>query len=102
MNVIRTIAILGVAIGFSSATLSAAEGDKPKRPSLEELDKNTDGALSKEELEAVPEKFRARLLENDGDKDGALNKEEFTKAKEAAAKRRAEREANGGKPPEAK
>jgi hypothetical protein len=99
MNVIRVIAILGLAVGFSASTLSAAEGDKPKRPSLEELDKNGDGALSKEELEAVPEKFRARLLENDADKDGALSKEEFAKAKEAAAKRRAEREANGGKPP---
>lgn len=98
MNVIRTIAILGVAIGFSSATLSAAEGDKPKRPNMEELDKDKDGALSKEELEAVPERFRTRLLENDGDKDGALSKEEWAKAKEAAQKRREEREKNGDQP----
>ena len=102
MNVIRTIAILGVAIGFSSATLTAAEGDKPKRPNMEELDADKDGALSKAEIEAVPEKFRTRLLENDADKDGTLNKEEFAKAKEASAKRRAEREAGGEKPPEAK
>lgn len=99
MNIIRVIAILGVAAGFSTATLAAAEGDRPKRPNMEELDKDKDGALSKEELEAVPERFRARLLENDGDKDGALSKEEWAKAKEASAKRRAEREANGGKPP---
>jgi lipoate-protein ligase A len=102
MNVIRTIAILGVAIGFSSSVVVAAEGDKPKRPNMEELDADKDGTLSKAELEAVPEKFRARLLENDADKDGTLNKEEFAKAKEAADKRRAEREKNGGKPPEAK
>ncbi len=99
MNLIRVIAILGVAVGFSTATLTAAEGDKPKRPNMEDLDKDKDGALSKEELEAVPEKYRARLLENDADKDGALSKEEWTKAKESAAKRRAEREAAGGKPP---
>lgn len=99
MNVIRTIAILGVAVAFSTTTLTAAEGDKPKRPNMEELDADKDGALSKTELEAVPERFRARLLENDTDKDGALSKEEWAKAKEAAAKRRAEREANGGKPP---
>src|ERR1043165_10201331 len=63
MNLIRVIAILGVAIGFSATTLTAAEGDKPKRPNLEELDKDKDGALSKEELEAGPERFRTRLLE---------------------------------------
>jgi hypothetical protein len=102
MNVIRTIAILGVAVGFSTATLTAAEGDRPKRPNMEELDTDKDGALSKAELEAVPERFRARLLEHDADKDGALNKEEFAKAKEAAAKRRAEREAAGGGKPEEK
>lgn len=100
MNIIRVIAILGVAAGFSATTLNAAEGDKPKRPNMEELDKNKDGALSKEELEAVPERFRARLLENDGDKDGALSKEEWDKAKEAAKKRREEREKNGGQPGE--
>jgi hypothetical protein len=96
MNLIRVIAILGVAVGFSSATLTAAEGDKPKRPNMEELDKDKDGALSKEELEAVPERFRNRLLENDADKDGALSKEEWAKAKEASQKRREEREKNGG------
>jgi EF hand len=101
MNVIRLIAILGVAIGFSASTVYAAD-EKPKRPSMEDHDTDKDGALSKAEIEAVPEKYRARLLENDADKDGTLNKEEFAKAKEAAAKRRAEREANGGKPPEAK
>lgn len=94
MNVIRTIAILGVAIGFSSSTLSAAEGDKPKRPSMEELDADKDGALSKAELEAVPERFRTRLLESDGDKDGALSKEEFAAAKEKMQKAREEREKN--------
>jgi len=100
MNVIRLIAILGVVVGFSASSVIAADGEKPKRPSLEELDADKDGALSKAELEAVPEKFRARLLENDADKDGALNKEEFAKTKEAAAKRRAEHEKNGGKPEE--
>lgn len=100
MNIIRVIAILGVATGFSATTLSAAEGDRPKRPNMEELDKNKDGALSKEELEGVPERFRARLLESDGDKDGALSKEEWAKAKEAAQKRREEREKNGSQPPQ--
>lgn len=106
MNVIRTIAILGIAIGFSSSTLSAAEGDKPKRPNIAELDVDKDGTLSKAELEAVPERMRGYLLKSDADMDGMLNKEEFAKAKEASDKRRAEREAGGEKPagdkPEAK
>ncbi len=100
MNLIRVIAILGVAVGFSTATLTAAEGDKPKRPNMEDLDKDKDGALSKEELEAVPEKYRARLLENDADKDGALSKEEWTKAKEEGKKRREQREKEKGEKPQ--
>jgi hypothetical protein len=102
MNVIRIIAILGVAIGFSSSTLSAAEGDKPKRPNIADLDVDKDGTLSKAELEAVSERMRGYLLKSDADMDGTLNKEEFAKAKEESDKRRAEREAAGGKPPEAK
>ncbi len=101
MNAIRLFALLGL-VAFTSSAVTAAEGDKPKRPSLEELDADKDGALSKAELEAVPEKYRTRLLENDADQDGALNKEELAKAKEAGEKRRAEREKNGGGKPEAK
>lgn len=96
MNLIRTIAILGVAIGFSSSTLSAAEGDKPKRPPIEELDTDKDGALSKAELDAVPERMRAGLLKADADSDGALNKEELAKAKEEMQKRREQREKEKG------
>ena len=101
MNIIRVIAILGVAAGFSATTLTAAEGDKPKRPNIEELDADKDGALSKKELEAITsERFRGALLKSDANGDGELNKEEFTKAKEEMAKRRAEREKNGGQPPQ--
>jgi hypothetical protein len=99
MNIIRVIAILGVAAGLNTTTLAAADGDKPKRPNIEELDKDKDGALSKEELDAVSERFRTRLLANDTDKDGALSKEEWSKAKEAMQKRREEREKNGGRQP---
>ena len=100
MNVIRTLVIAGLVIGFGATSLTAAEGDKPKRPSIDELDTDKDGALSKKELEAVTsERFRGALLKSDGNGDGELNKEEFAKAKEEMAKRRAEREANGGKPP---
>jgi len=93
MNVIRTIAILGVAIGFSSAPLFAAD-EKPKRPNIEEFDTDKDGALSKAELEAVPERMRGYLLKSDADMDGALSKEELAKAKEEMQKRREEREKN--------
>ncbi len=92
MNAIRLFALLGLFAFTSSAIIAEEGGEKHKRPSMEELDKDKDGTLSKAELEAVPEKFRARLLESDADKDGALNKEEFAKAKEAADKRKAERE----------
>ena len=99
MNAIRLFALLGF-FAFPSAAVVAAEGDKPKRPNMEELDKDKDGTLSKAELEAVPEKYRARMLEADADKDGALNKEEMAKAKEAADKRRAEREKERGEKPQ--
>ncbi len=92
MNAIRLFALIGLFAFTSSAIIAEEGGEKHKRPSMEELDKDKDGTLSKEELAAVPEKFRARLLESDADKDGALNKEEFAKAKEAADKRKAERE----------
>ena len=95
MNAIRLFALLGL-ITFTSSAIVAedAGGEKHKRPSLDELDKDKDGTLSKAELEAVPEKFRARLLESDADKDGALNKEEFAAAKAAAEKRKADHEKN--------
>jgi hypothetical protein len=83
MNVFRIVALIGL-VSFSYNALIAEEGgEKKKRPNVEELDADKDGALSKAELEAVPEKFRTKLLESDADKDGALNKEEFAKAKEA-------------------
>lgn len=100
MNVIRTIAILGVAIGFSSSTLIAAEGDKPKRPNIEALDTDKDGALSKAELEAVPERMRGYLLKSDADMDGALSKEELAKAKEEMQKRREQREKERAEKPQ--
>jgi hypothetical protein len=86
MNVIRLAALVGL-VSFSYTTLNAGDEEKPagekkKRPNIEELDTDKDGALSKAELEAVPEKFRNKLLESDADKDGALSKVEFAKAKE--------------------
>ena len=86
MNVIRLAALVGL-VAFSYTTLNAGDeekpsGDKKKRPNVEELDTDKDGALSKAELEVVSEKYRNKLLESDADKDGALSKEEFTKAKE--------------------
>ncbi len=103
MNNLRLIAILGVIIGFSSAAVTAAEGDgeKPKRPSVDEFDTNKDGALSKEELAAAPERLRGYLLKSDADMNGELSKEELTKAKEEMQKRREQREKEkGGEKPQ--
>ena len=91
MNVIRLAALVGL-VSFSYTTLNAGDEEKPagekkKRPNVEELDTDKDGALSKAELEAVPERYRNKLLESDADKDGALSKEEFTKAKETMKSR---------------
>ena len=96
MNVIRLAALVGL-VSFSFNALIAEDekpaGEKKKRPNIEELDADKDGALSKAELEAVSERFRNKLLESDADKDGALNKEEFTKVKEAMKARSKERDA---------
>ena len=96
MNVIRLAALVGL-VSFSYTTLHADDevkpaGEKKKRPNVEELDTDKDGALSKTELEAVSERFRTKLLESDGDADGALNKEEFAKVKEAMKARSKEKE----------
>lgn len=99
MNAIRLFALLGL-FAFTSSAVVAADGEKPKRMSPDELDTNKDGALSKEELAAAPERMRGYLLKSDADMDGALSKEELAKAKEESDKRRAEREKNGGKPEE--
>ena len=61
---------------------------------IEEFDTDKDGALSKAELEAAPERMRGYLLKSDADMDGALSKEELAKAKEEMQKRREEREKN--------
>ena len=90
MNVIRIAALVGL-VSFTFNALHAEDekpaGEKKKRPNVEELDTDKDGALSKAELEAVSERFRNKLLESDADKDGALSKEEFTKAKETMKSR---------------
>jgi hypothetical protein len=96
MNTLRLIAIAGAAVAFTSSPIVAADGEKPKRPNMEEIDADKDGALSKEELATLPEKFRTRLLSADADGDGALSKEEWAKGKEEMQKRREEREKNKG------
>ncbi len=102
MNSLRLLAILGVVIGFSSSAISAEEGgEKPKRPSIDEFDTNKDGALSKDELAAAPERLRGYLLKSDADMNGELSKEELTKAKEEMQKRREQREKEkGGEKPQ--
>jgi Ca2+-binding EF-hand superfamily protein len=82
MKSIKFLALAGL-VAFSSSAF-AAEEKKGK------ADTDGDGAISKEELAAVPEKMQAKLKEHDKDGDGALSKEEYEafkaarKAKEAA------------------
>jgi Ca2+-binding EF-hand superfamily protein len=49
---------------------------------MEENDKDKDGALSKEELEAVNERTRGMLLRSDTNEDGALDKAELERMQE--------------------
>jgi len=78
-----------LALGFC---LPNALGEEPpakkkgpppsKEGILKKWDKNTDGALSKEELAEMPERMSANLLKRgDKDGDGALSKEEVDELK---------------------
>jgi Ca2+-binding EF-hand superfamily protein len=49
---------------------------------VEENDKDKDGALSKEELEAVPERQRGMLTRSDTNEDGAIDKSELEQMRE--------------------
>ncbi|BCU76030.1 hypothetical protein [Luteolibacter sp. LG18] len=67
----------------TQAVRAEGEGDKPaergpaKERILGKFDTNKDGALSKEELAAAPERLSKRLLESwDTDKNGELSKAE--------------------------
>jgi Ca2+-binding EF-hand superfamily protein len=82
MKSLKLLALAGL-VAFAS-TASAADGDAAKRP---KLDTDGDGALSKEEVAAAPEKLQARLKEFDKDGDGALSKEEYEAMKAASKKK---------------
>lgn len=49
---------------------------------MEENDKDKDGALSKEEIEAIPERQRGMLLRSDTNEDGAVDKSELEQMRE--------------------
>ena len=88
----KAIATILSVLALTSITLSAAEGDAPKKPKQDpakvfaKLDSNSDGSISKEEWAASPQakKDAARaekaFANKDKDKDGKLSKEEFTTA----------------------
>jgi EF hand len=82
MKSIKFLALAGL-VAFSSSVF-AAEEKKGK------VDSNGDGALSKEELAAAPEKMQAKLKEADKDADGALSKEEYDAFKAANKKKKEE------------
>lgn len=103
----KTLITCLAALAFTAPILRAEgdggeekEKDRPRREGfnkeriLNKFDTNKDGALSKDELTAMPERMRNHLLEKwDANKDGELSKEEVDAIKPPAdgGERRKER-----------
>jgi EF hand len=79
MKSIKLLALAGLVAFASSAYAEEKKGAK--------LDADGDGAISKEEMAAAPEKSQTKLKDADKDGDGALSKEEYTAYKEANKKK---------------
>ncbi len=80
MKSIKFLALAGL-VAFSSSAFAADEKKGAK------IDADGDGAISKEEIAAAPEKMQAKLKDADKDADGALSKEEYAAFKEANKKK---------------
>jgi Ca2+-binding EF-hand superfamily protein len=80
MKSIKFLALAGLVALSSSAFAAEEKGKKGK------IDADGDGAISKEELAAAPEKSQDKLKEHDKDSDGALSKEEYEAYKAANKK----------------
>lgn len=93
-------AAAALVLGTQVARAEEPEKDKEKPARgfnkerfLEKFDTNKDGALSKEELEAAPERARTNALEKgDTNKDGALSKEEIEAIKSEAKPKKEDKE----------
>jgi len=88
----QSILFAAVAVLAVGAQVARAEGEEKKKHEgghkggdlLLKYDNNKDGALSKDEIAAIPEAERTRLLEKyDTNKDGELSKEEIAAMREA-------------------
>ena len=64
---------------------------------MAQMDKNSDGKLTSDELETISEQFRSFMMRGDTNGDGALDLEEL-RAAAAAAARRAQGGGAGGPP----
>lgn len=75
-------AVAALVLGSQAVHAEDAEKEKPARSInkeriMEKYDTNKDGALSKEELAAAPDRVSKTMLEKgDTNKDGALSKDE--------------------------
>ena len=79
------LAISAILVLFSSVAIAAS------MPSFQELDTNTDGVLSEQEVDGVLRNFDFPLADKNGD--GLLDKEEFDLAiKEQTGKDKAHKE----------
>jgi hypothetical protein len=86
-NILRILAVGGIAAVFASTSAIAAEEEKKAKKKADpaarfaKLDKDSDGKLSAEELKAAfkkkPEMAEKILKSKDKNKDGNLSKEEF-------------------------
>ncbi len=83
-----TFLVAAIAAGMTLAATAEARdgrGPRPEMPSFEELDLNTDGGVTLEELEAAMEvRAEARFAEADSNGDGALSAEEMLAAAQGA------------------
>jgi hyperosmotically inducible periplasmic protein len=75
----KTAAALVVSAAFGTAAVAAADKPQVPNPKFEQLDKNHDGLLSKDEVRGIPDYGKA-FEQADENKDGRLDPSEFIKA----------------------
>ena len=79
---LSALIIASALVASGNAMAGGGQGNAAREAFFEKLDKNKDGFLSREELQAMPsstkpKKLDAMLKELDKDVDGKLSKEEF-------------------------
>jgi len=87
-RILLTTTVLIAGVAAQAATDGKSEDGQTKRPTFEQIDANADGAISREELQAMRS---ARFTQLDTDSDGFLSAQELQQHQSRRAAKRADK-----------